>query len=131
MLGKSFGDWLILAHLYFAYVVSAGFHEPFGRGGGTADTYRLNTLRECRVNVFGAFNLVGTGVHLLALVEEDASVRTLLATYKEYQFVRFRKFAYAIEAVGDLSAYGVERFALLVFVYVCGNLIYNQPVALE
>ena len=69
--------------LVLHYPVSALLHEPFRRGGGTADAYRLHTLEPSGVYLLGTLYKVAVGVYLLTAREESMAVAALATTDKE------------------------------------------------
>ena len=66
--------------------------------------------RQRTVYLFSAVYQVGIWVDFFAFAEQHFSVRTFLATHKEYQVVRSGKFPYVWNAIGYLSADGIIIF---------------------
>ena len=107
MLGKSFGDWLILSYLYFAYVVSAGFHKPFGCGGGSADANGFGSVEPFGPDGFGPFHHVSVWVLSVACFVEHTPVGTLGAANEDNHVVAGGKLQHSRQTVGHLATNGV------------------------
>ena len=86
------------------YGCAAGFHKPFGRGGGSADSYRLGFVEPCVVYVGRLLYHVCPGVYVAACRKEHASVRAFPAAYEQYYVVACGKGAYGGKPVGYLAA---------------------------
>ena len=64
-------------------IIPTLLHQPFGRAGSTADSYRLHIARPVHVNLLCTLYAMAIGVHTQALIEEHLTVGTLMTTYKE------------------------------------------------
>ena len=84
-------------------------HQPAGGRGGAADADALFSLEPGGVDFGEVGDHVRLGVDLQALAEEHAAVGTLLAADEEHEVVAPGKLADVGDAVGYLSADGVER----------------------
>lgn len=87
---------------------AALFHEPLGRGGGTADTYAACIAEPVEADVGRSLDEMGTGIDADGLAVEHTSVAALFAADKKDDVVAVGKLAYVGDAVGNLPADGVE-----------------------
>ena len=67
--------------------VSALFHQPFWRAGGSADAYGADVLQPSGVYLLRSFDEVAVGIHTVTFAEEHFAVRALASADKEDEVV--------------------------------------------
>lgn len=84
------------------------FHQPFWRGGRSADAYGADAVKPSHFYFVGTLNLITLFVHALALVEQHFAVGTFASAHKQDDIMSGGESGNVGHTVGYLSADGVE-----------------------
>lgn len=100
--------FLLLPLLFSQDDFFAGFHQPLGSGGRSADTDGACVPEQGAVYFLRLVYLIRVGIDLLAFLKQNLSVGTFMSADEEDQVVGGREPADVRHAVGHLPADGIE-----------------------